>query len=132
MIRKRKYYSVAVLLVIVIGIASRHYHFFPAFLNKYPEDALWSLMVFLGFGFLFPSHKTRNCGLYALLFSFGIEFSQLYQANWLSIIRKTTLGHLVLGSGFDAIDFVAYSIGVLLGVLIEFFIKINWFLYILF
>lgn len=127
MVRNRKYYSIAVLLVIVSGIASRHYHFFPVFLNKYPEDALWALMIFLGFGFLLPSYKTRYCALYALLFSFSIEFSQLYQADWLNTIRKTTLGHLVLGSGFDVIDFIAYSIGILLGVLLEYIFlrKIN-------
>lgn len=123
--RSRKYYFCAVILVIITGIASRHYHFFPYFLKKYPEDALWALMVLLGFGFLFPKHKTHYCAVYALLFSFGIEFSQLYQVNWLNEIRKTTLGHLVLGSGFDAMDFLAYSFGILLGVLVEYLLFLN-------
>ncbi|CAG0942864.1 hypothetical protein BROC_02031 [Candidatus Brocadiaceae bacterium] len=120
MLRNRTHYACAVVLIIISGITSRHYHFFPAFLNKYPEDALWALMVFLGFCFIFQKQKTRYCALYALLFSFGIEFSQLYQANWLNTIRQTTLGHLILGSGFDAIDFIAYSIGIVLGILIEY------------
>ena len=29
------------------------------------------------------------------------------------------MGHLVLGSGFDVINFIAYSIGIILGMLIE-------------
>ena len=65
MVRNRTYYSMAVLLVIVSGIASRHYLFFPVFLNKYPEDALCALIIFLGFGFLLPNHKTLDCALYA-------------------------------------------------------------------
>ena len=75
--------------------------------------------------FYYLVNKTRYCALYALLFSFGIEFSQLYQTDWLNAIRKTTLGHLALGSGFDVIDFIAYSIGIVLCVLIEywFFVK---------
>ena len=126
--RNRRYYICAVILVIITGIASRHYHFFPIFFKKYPEDALWSLMVFLGFGFLFPTHKTHYCAVYALLFSFGIEFSQLYQAGWLNEIRNTILGHLVLGSGFDRMDFLAYSLGILLGMLIEYllFLKMTY------
>lgn len=117
--RLRTHYAVAVILVMIFGISSRQYHFFPSVLDKYPEDALWALMVFLGFGFLLPKQKTAVCALSAILFSFTIETSQLYQAPWLNAIRQTTLGHLVLGSGFDGFDFLAYSIGVLFGVILE-------------
>ena len=33
----------------------------------------------------------------ALLFSYAIEFSQLYQAEWINALRHTALGGLVLG-----------------------------------
>ncbi|WP_330362501.1 ribosomal maturation YjgA family protein [[Clostridium] dakarense] len=48
--------------------------------------------------------------------------SQLYQANWINNIRATTLGGLVLGHGFLWEDLVSYSIGMLLGVVIDKFI----------
>ena len=49
----------------------------------------------------------------ALLVSFGVEFSQLLQYPWLDSVRGTTLGHLVLGSTFNAPDLAAYAVGAL-------------------
>lgn len=118
--RNRGVYLIAALLVIMLGITSRSTTLFPVFLGKYPGDALWALLIFLLFALLLPKQKTEHCALFALLFSFAIECSQLYQAPWLNTIRHTTLGHLVLGSGFHTMDFLAYSVGVLLGALFDF------------
>src|SRR4051812_12570670 len=41
-----------------------------------------------------------------------VEASQLYHAPALDALRATRLGHLVLGSGFDARDLAAYAAGV--------------------
>ncbi len=92
---------------------------FPAALGKYPGDAFWATMVFFGLAALFPKTRTIQTAVYALTFSFLIETSQLYQAPWINSIRATTIGHLVLGSGFDPMDFVAYTIGVLVGAFID-------------
>ena len=59
--------------------------------------------------------------LAALLFSYCIEISQLYQAGWINAIRGTTLGALVLGHGFLWSDMVCYTVGVGLAVLIDFY-----------
>jgi hypothetical protein len=37
----------------------------------------------------------------------------------LDAMRRTTAGHLVLGSGYDARDLAAYALGVLLAVSLE-------------
>jgi hypothetical protein len=58
-------------------------------------------------------------GLISILFCFGIEFSQFYQADWINGIRSTVLGSLVLGRGFLAVDLVRYSAGILLSLLID-------------
>lgn len=87
--------------------------------QKYGGDALWALLVFLGFGFLFPRWPTRTIALLAMTFSTLIEFSQLYHAPWIDSIRETRLGALVLGSVFNWPDFGAYAIGIALGVLCE-------------
>jgi hypothetical protein len=66
-----------------------------------PGDALWALMVFVGFGFLFPRASTLLTALLALTFAWGIEFSQLYTALWIDALRATIPGKLVLGTTFN-------------------------------
>ncbi len=118
--RNRLWYAVAILVVILAGLASRRYPWLlPEFMGKYPGDALWALMVFLSWGIVFPGISTRRIAMYALATSFVDEFSQLYQAPWIDSYRSTFLGHIILGSGFMWFDFAAYAIGILLGVLGE-------------
>lgn len=118
--RNRLLYFIAILVVIVAGLASRRYPWlFPEYMGKYPGDALWALMVFLGWGIVFPAISTRRLAVYALATSFVDEFSQLYHAPWIDSIRSTFLGHIILGSGFMWFDFAAYAIGILIGVLGE-------------
>lgn len=104
----------------VLGIASRKFgDYLPKFISSYAGDVLWALMVFWGFGFLFARTPTVKIMLAALAFSYLIEFSQLYQADWINALRQTTLGGLVLGFGFLWSDLVCYTIGVLAGTGIE-------------
>jgi hypothetical protein len=118
--RHRIGYAIATLAVIMIGLASRRYEgLFPSFMEKYPGDALWALMVFLGLGIFWPKVKTLQRAAYALAISYLVELSQLYHAPWIDSIRSTTPGHLVLGQGFNGGDLVAYTIGVGLGVIGE-------------
>jgi len=113
-------YAAAVVLVVLAGLASRRFpDLFPAALGKYPGDALWALMVFLLIGFAKPTWPSARVAVLALITSFAVEFSQIYQAPCINSIRHTTLGHLVLGEGFDSYDLIAYAIGVSVGYLIE-------------
>lgn len=61
----------------------------------------------------------------AFLFSFFIEFSQLYQADWINQIRATTLGGLVLGYGFLYADLVSYSIGISAAFALDYILKLK-------
>ena len=117
--RKRLIYLALTICVVALGLASRRYPVFPSSINAYVGDALWALMVFLGFGVLFPRLSTIRLGALALAFSFCIELSQLYQAPWITGIRQTRLGGLVLGHGFLWGDLVSYTLGVASGVLAE-------------
>ncbi|EEL50481.1 hypothetical protein bcere0022_21930 [Bacillus cereus Rock3-44] len=106
--------------VIILGLGSRKFAYvLPDLLNSYLGDALWALMVFIGFGFLFHKMETKKVALLSLLFCYGIEMSQLYHAEWIDSIRATTLGGLVLGYGFLWSDVLAYTIGVGIGMLCE-------------
>lgn len=118
--RSRVWLAFSIVAVIALGLASRKYPtLFPALLGKYPGDALWALMVFLGWAFCMPRASTRNIAALAFATSCMVEFLQLYQAAWLNAIRSTTLGHLVLGSTFTWFDIAAYAVGILLGVVID-------------
>lgn len=57
--------------------------------------------------------------LAALIFSYGIEISQLYHASWIDALRAYRLGGLVLGFGFLWSDMVCYTVGVGFGYLME-------------
>jgi hypothetical protein len=87
--------------------------------GKYPGDALWALMVFLGCAFFKPRASTLGLAAVALAIACLDEFSQLYQAPWINAIRSTTMGHLVLGSTFSWLDMAAYAVGVSIGALLD-------------
>ena len=118
--RNRLIYALIIFIVLVLGLGSRAYpEMIPDFIAKYAGDTLWALMAFLLIGFLFPSLSTLKVAAIALLFAFGIEFSQLYQAPWINELRSNRLVALVTGRGFLWSDLVCYSVGVATGVLGE-------------
>ncbi|EJV80552.1 DUF2809 domain-containing protein [Bacillus cereus] len=122
--RNRVVYARFTIVVIILGLSSRKFAFaLPHLLNDYLGDALWALMIFTGFGFLFPKTETKKLAFISLMFCYGIEASQLYHAEWIDSIRATTLGGLVLGYGFLWSDVVAYTIGVGVGILCEFMLR---------
>ena len=137
--RNRLLYGIMILIVIVLGLFSRKMaNVIPDFLNTYLGDALWALMIYIAFGFIFRDMKTKSVALIGISFCCFIEITQLYHANWIDIIRKTTLGGLVLGYGFLWSDLIAYSIGIGAGVIIDILLKqilivllngINWYFY---
>jgi Protein of unknown function (DUF2809)/Peptidase family S58 len=67
-------------------------------------DALWAAMVSWWMAAAAPALRLSRRAGAAIAFCFAVEFSQLYHAPALDAIRRTTAGHLVLGSGFDPRD----------------------------
>ena len=52
--RNRLLYATFTIIVIILGLSSRKFAFaLPELLNDYLGDALWALMIFIGFGFYF-------------------------------------------------------------------------------
>ena len=118
--RNRILYSVLVLLVVAMGLASRRYAAaLPSFVAEYAGDTLWALMVFIGIGFLAPRWPSLRVAFAALAVAYVVEVSQLYHAPWIDVVRDTTAGRLVLGEGFLWSDFACYTAGVALGVALE-------------
>jgi ABC-type multidrug transport system fused ATPase/permease subunit len=107
--RNRGWYTISIVLVIILGLASRRYpQILPAILDKYPGDALWPIVVFLAAGVVLQRTSTWKIAGLALAISYIVEVAQLYQAPWIVAIRRTTIGHLFLGSQFMWEDLVAY------------------------
>ena len=118
--RNQIIYFVFIVVVMILGLGSRYYtDYLPKWIHLYFGDILWALMIFLIFGFLFKQKHTLWIGTASFLFSFAIEFSQLYQASWINGIRGTTIGGLVLGHGFLWSDLFAYTMGIGTGILLE-------------
>ena len=79
--RGRLWLGIGIVLVIALGLASREFpSLFPAVLGKYPGDALWAWMIFLGWAWVKPKAGTSRLAVLALVTSYVVEFSQLYQA----------------------------------------------------
>lgn len=122
--RNRKVYAFLIIIVIILGLASRKFSsFLPSWLANYSGDTLWALMVFFIIGFIFAKRSTLWVGAAALVFSFMIELSQLYHKPWIDALRDTRLGALVLGFGFLWSDLICYSVGIMIGILLERAIK---------
>lgn len=118
--RNRLSYALLILLVMAGGLLLRsRFVSLPPFLTKYGGDALWALLVFFGFGFLFRRISTFRLSLVSLGFAWAVEFSQLYHAPWIDSIRALRVGHLVLGSTFNWPDLPAYALGVVIGAVVD-------------
>lgn len=117
---KRILYFVITSLVMIMGLLSRKFMFiFPKNIAPFIGDMFWVMMVYFGFRFLLPKLALLKSFNIALIFSFAIEISQLYQSDWINTIRKTTIGGLVLGHGFLWMDLISYTIGVIIAVIID-------------
>lgn len=69
-------------------------------------------MVFLIWAMVFPASSTSKLAGLALITSLLDEFSQMYHAPWIDAIRRTTIGHLILGTDFAWADIAAYVLGI--------------------
>ena len=112
-------YFILIILTIIFGLLSRHIAGIPLLIG----DILWAMMVYWIMRFLFVTKSVKFSVIGSLLFSYAIEFSQLYQAPWINSIRHTVIGGLVLGETFSWGDMLSYTVGVAIGVAIDLLIK---------
>jgi len=84
----------------------------PPTLRDVLGDALWAAMIFWWTGVAVPTARVWARAIGALAFAYAVELSQLLHTSALDALRRSTLGHLVLGSDFDARDLAFYAIGV--------------------
>lgn len=124
-LKARISYTIAVLIVMVLGFSSRAFAgSLPVFVAEHFGDALWASMIYFGVRAVWSGKSFIWAGLISVLFCFGIEFSQLYQSDWINGIRSTEFGSLVLGRGYLTVDLARYGAGILLTLLVDgYFLK---------
>jgi hypothetical protein len=111
-------YLCCALVCVPVGLASREWaYLLPSFPALYAGDTIWAMLVYFLMRSVIADLKTSFIA--ALVFSFAIEFLQLYHASWIEAIRNTKIGGLILGFGFLWSDLLCYSVGILLAALID-------------
>lgn len=111
----RIYYFILIFIVILFGILSRKIQGVPVYFG----DLLYAIMIYFGVRFILINYSYKKAAFLALLFCFSVELLQLYTAEWMVSIRKTTLGHYALGQGFLWSDLVYYTIGVAIALMVD-------------
>lgn len=111
----------SLLLVVAAGLFSRsdYASVLPQFIQDYAGDTLWALALYFCLAFVSPEAGAKELLLVSLLISFAVEFSQLYQAEWINSLRNTRAGGLIFGFGFKWSDLLCYSAGILIGFVID-------------
>lgn len=117
--RNRFLYLILIIITIILGLLSRKVSGLPHVISTYSGDVLWAMMVFFIIAFIFNKKSTIFIISWAIIFSYSIEISQLYHAPWIDAIRNTTLGALVLGFGFLWSDLFCYTVGIIIGAIID-------------
>ncbi|NRF91704.1 DUF2809 domain-containing protein [Paenibacillus frigoriresistens] len=113
-------YFLAIITSVVLGLSSRTFSgLIPHFITKHAGDVLWASMVYFGFRFIFIKRSLIWAAGTSVIFSFAIEFSQLYQAEWIVEIRNTVIGSLILGRGYVTVDLFRYVIGIIIAFWID-------------
>ncbi|TDO72895.1 uncharacterized protein DUF2809 [Flavobacterium chryseum] len=108
-------YYVLFLLTIFLGILSRKISSIPLSIG----DFLYAVMIYFLLRILFINKKSFQIIILSLLICYGIEFLQLYQAEWIIELRKTLFGKYVLGQGFLWSDILAYTFGVFIAFMVD-------------
>ncbi|MCD6588192.1 MAG: DUF2809 domain-containing protein [Candidatus Fermentibacteraceae bacterium] len=121
---RRSRLKLIVILLFVVGAGlftrSSHGSVLPVFIQQYAGDTLWALALYTFLAFVSPGAAAEELLLLSVFISFAVEFSQLYQADWINSIRSVKIGGLILGFGFRWSDLLCYTTGVLVGFAVDF------------
>ena len=119
-LRNRSRYIALAVATVFVGLAV---HFrggaLPPAARDVFGDALWAMMVTWVISAVVPKLSLLRRATAAATVCLVVEFSQLVDQPALNAIRRTTVGHLVLGNSFDPRDLAAYLAGVIACVLFD-------------
>ena len=117
--RNLKIYIPIILLLVALGLPSRIIpDYFPNWYVVYTGDFLWAMIFFFLYCLVF-NLNTFQAFWITLATTYFIEFTQLFQPDWLVWLRSFKLIGLVIGYGFIWSDIVAYTLGISLGAFVD-------------
>ncbi len=116
--RNRTVYFVLIIITIIVGLFSR-IDTISTYVNNHFGDYLYAILFFLIFGFLFIKIESYKVFILTFLFCCGIEFLQIYQADWINFIRSYKVSRLFLGNNFQWNDIFSYTLGAVTGYVLE-------------
>lgn len=116
----RRTYFILLLITVTIGLTV-HLHGIGlgALARDILGDALWAAMIVWLVSLAVPNGGLLQRASVALAICFAVELSQRIDHPVLEAVRRTTLGHLVIGSDYAARDLAAYTAGIVMAALIE-------------
>ena len=103
------------ILIIPIGYAVTFSSILPEWFRNLFGNVAYETLLILLLLLIVPKMKPIAAAISVCLFSFVIEFSQLFQDPILVAARSNLLGRLILGNGFTWEDFPLYVLGSLIG-----------------
>ena len=109
--KQRIFYVAITLIMGFLALLTRTDIVLPHLIKVYGGDTLWAVMCYFLICSISPNTAGVSNLLLALILSFGVESSQLYQADWIKNVRSNRLGGLLLGHGFKVSDLVCYTLG---------------------
>ncbi len=124
--RSRPLYLLLAAATVALGLATRRFRgVLPHAIAAYAGDVLWAAMVYLLLAAVWNRAAIRLVTAGAAIFSLALELSQLYHAPWISAVRQTRLGGLVLGFGFLWSDLACYAAGIALAASLDLAIRLR-------
>jgi hypothetical protein len=112
-------YLLFVLATIAVGLLLHlRGTFMPPAVRDIVGDALWAMMIVWWMGVAAPRLPLHTRGVAAFAVCVAVEVSQRYHTPFLDALRHTLPGHVILGSGYDPRDFLAYAAGVVVAMLL--------------
>jgi uncharacterized protein DUF2809 len=114
--RRLRYFVLAILTILVGLIVHFDGRVLSFRVRDILGDALWAMMMVWWMGVALPRVRLSARGLAAFGICVAVELSQRYHTAFLDAARLTIPGQLILGSGYDPRDFLAYAAGVIAAV----------------
>jgi hypothetical protein len=102
-------------LLVPLGLATKWYHGpGESWVHDYAGDILFAAFWVCALKAARPALPPARVGLVVFAACAAIEFTQLVHSPGLDRFRRTFLGHLLLGSGYEAADLAYYALGALI------------------
>lgn len=111
-----RYFVLFMLLLIVEVLIAKFFNDW--FVRAFLGDVLVVILIYT-FIMTFFNWQPKKVAIGVLIFAFVVEFAQYFKLNSLLGLENNKMANIILGSTFDWLDLLAYSIGFLVILIVE-------------